>query len=119
MHALVAAVLLRMARADPFDPDPQAQPPDRKLAQVEQSMGGSEGHPIIAADVGWQTTFFKQPLKDRKGEVFAGRGQGLAGQQITTGMIGHGQWVAVLMVAQQKLALVIRAPQLIGMSAER
>ena len=114
MHPLMAAVLLRMARADPFDPNSQAQPPDRKLAQVEEGMGGSEGHSVIAADVGRQTAFFKQSLKDRKGEVFAGRGQRLAGQQITAGMIGHGQWVAVVMIAQQELALVIRTPQLIG-----
>ena len=47
----MAAVQLRMARADPFDPNPQAQPPDRKLAQVEEGMGGSEGHSVVAADV--------------------------------------------------------------------
>ena len=84
----MAAVLLRMAR-DPFDPNPQAQPPDRQFAQVEQGMVGSEGHPVIAAEVGRQTAFFKQPLKDRKGEVFAGRGQRFAGQQITADMIGE------------------------------
>src|SRR5215469_5448625 len=114
MHPLMAAVLLRMARADPFDSNPQAQPPDRQLAQVEQGMGGSERNPVVATDVGRQTAFFKQSLKDRKGEVFAGQGQRLAGEQITAGMIGHGQWVAVVMIAQQELALVIRTPQLIG-----
>ena len=85
----MAAVLLRMARPDPFDPNPQAQPPDRQLAQVEEGMGGSEGNPVVATDVGRQTAFFKQPLKDRKGEVFAGRGQRFAGQQITADMIGE------------------------------
>src|SRR5262245_17003353 len=38
MHPLMAAVLLRMARPDPFDPNPQTQPPDRQLAQVEEGM---------------------------------------------------------------------------------
>jgi len=33
-------------------------------------------------------------------------------------MIGDGQRVAVLMVPQQKLALEIRAPELIGVLAE-
>ena len=35
MHALVTAVLLRMARLDPFNANPQAEPPDRELAQIE------------------------------------------------------------------------------------
>jgi len=35
MHALVTAVLLRMARLDPFNANPQAEPPDRELAQME------------------------------------------------------------------------------------
>ena len=35
MHALVAAILLRMARPDPFDPNAEAEPPDRQPAQVE------------------------------------------------------------------------------------
>ena len=82
-------------------------------------MGGSEGDAVVAADVGRQTAFFKQSLKDRKGEVFAGRGQRLAGQQVAAGMIGDGQRVAVVMIAEQELALVIRAPQFIGMLAER
>jgi hypothetical protein len=36
MHALVAAILLRMARLDAFNANPQPEPPDRELAQVEQ-----------------------------------------------------------------------------------
>ena len=82
-------------------------------------MGGSERHAVIAADVGRPAAFFKEPLKHGKGQVFAGGGQRLAGQQITAGMIGNGQRVAVLAIAQQELALVIRAPQFIGMLAER
>jgi hypothetical protein len=46
-------------------------------------MGGSERDAVIAADVGRQTAFFKKPLKDGKGQVFAGGGKRLAGQQIS------------------------------------
>ena len=81
-------------------------------------MDGSERHAVIAADVGRPAAFFKEPLKYGKGQVFAGGGKRLASQQITAGMIGDGQRVAVLMVPQQKLALEIRAPELIGVLAE-
>jgi hypothetical protein len=43
-----------MARFDALDADPQAEPPDREFAQVEQSVRGSERHTVVAADVGWQ-----------------------------------------------------------------
>jgi hypothetical protein len=33
MHALVPAVLLRLAGLNALDPNPQPQPPDRELAQ--------------------------------------------------------------------------------------
>jgi len=64
-------------------------------------MGGSERHAIIGADVGWQTAFFEQSRKDRKGQSFAGGGKRLADQQITAGMIGDGQWEAVVTIAEQ------------------
>jgi hypothetical protein len=35
MHPLMAAMLLRMARPDPFDADTEAKPLDRAPAQVE------------------------------------------------------------------------------------
>ena len=38
MHAFVASILLRMASFDPFDTNAEAQPPDGKFAEVEQSM---------------------------------------------------------------------------------
>jgi len=50
MHALVAAVLLRMTRLDPFNANTEPEPPDRKFAQVKQGMGRSEGHAVVAAD---------------------------------------------------------------------
>ena len=114
MHAFVAAVLLRMAGLDPFDANAQAQPPDGEFAQMKQGVRGSEGHAVIAADVGGQAALLKKPLKHSKSVVFSGGRKRLAGQQITAGMIGDGQRVAVVMIAQQELALVIGAPQLIG-----
>ena len=63
MHAFMAAILLGMAGLDAFDADAQAKPPDGEFAEVEQSVGGSERHAVIAANVGGQATFLKKPLK--------------------------------------------------------
>ena len=38
MHAFVAAVLLRMARLDPFDANAQPQPPDGEFAQIRANI---------------------------------------------------------------------------------
>jgi hypothetical protein len=42
MHALVAAVLLRMTGPNTFDADAEPQPPDREPRKVEKPIGRSE-----------------------------------------------------------------------------
>src|SRR6266849_3789175 len=111
MHAFMAAGLLGMARLDPFNANPQPEPPDREFAQVEQGMRGSERNAVVAADVGRQAALLKKPFKHCKSVV-------LAGEEKTAGMIGDGQWVAELTIPQQELALVIGAPQFIGSLAQ-
>ena len=63
MHAFMPAVLLRMAGLDAFDADAQPKPPHGQLAQVEQRVSGSEGHAVVAADVGRQAALAKKSLK--------------------------------------------------------
>ena len=87
----MAAVLLRMAGLDPFDADAQAQPPHRELAQIKQGVSGSEGHTVIAADVGGQTTLLKKPLKHSESILFSGRRKGFTGEQKAAGMVGDRQ----------------------------
>src|SRR5215469_17960528 len=110
MHALMATILLGVSRFYPLDADSQAQPPHREFAQVKQGVCRSEGHAIVAADVGRQAALFKKSLKHSKSKVFFGGGERLADQQIPTRMIGDGQRVAVVMIPQQELALVIGTP---------
>jgi len=52
-----------MAGLDAFDADAEPEPPKRNPAQVEQGVGGSEGDPVIAADVRRQAALMKQPFK--------------------------------------------------------
>jgi hypothetical protein len=68
-------------------------------------MCGSEGHAVISADVGGQAALLKKPLKYSKSVIFPGRGKGFASEEITAGVVGDGQRIAVMMVAQQELAL--------------
>jgi hypothetical protein len=49
MHALVAAVLLRLAWLDPFMPDAQSQPQHRKLTQSRGCSTG-KGSSVVGAN---------------------------------------------------------------------
>src|SRR5229473_7994865 len=106
--------LLGMARLDPFDANPQSEPPDCQLAQVKQGVCRSEGHAVVTADVGRQAALLKKPFKHGKSVVFAGGRKSLTGEEITASVIGDGQRVAVLTIPQQEFALVIGAPEFIG-----
>ena len=59
VHALVTTVLLRRTWFDPFDADPQAQPPDCQLAQVKQGVSGSEGTPLSLRMLAGSPRFLK------------------------------------------------------------
>src|SRR6516225_4740756 len=100
MHAFVPAVLLRMPRLDAFNANAQAEPPDREFAEVKQGVGGGKGHTVIAADVGRQAALLKKPFKHSESIVFFSGRERLASQQISAGMIGDRQRVAVLMISQ-------------------
>src|SRR5579862_9795759 len=114
MHPFMAAILLRMARLDPFDADAQPEPPDREFAQVKQSVRGSEGHTVIAADVGGQATLLKKSFKHSERVIFSGRGKSFAGEKKTAGVIGDGPRITVLTIAQQEFAFIVSAPEFIG-----
>ncbi len=46
----MTAILLWMARLDPFDADAQPEPSDGELAQVEERVRRSERNTVVAAD---------------------------------------------------------------------
>src|SRR5260370_6939165 len=118
MHAVVTAVLLGMAWLDAFDADAQVERPGGEVAQVEESVRGGERNGVVAADVGGQAALLKKPFKHGESVVFFGGREGLTGEEKTAGVISDGQRVAVLVIAEQELALVIGAPQLIGLLAQ-
>src|SRR6516164_3137378 len=50
MHALVAAVLLRVARLDALDGDAEAEAPHREFGEIEEAVRTGERHAIVRPD---------------------------------------------------------------------
>ena len=119
MHAFVSSILLGMTRPDPFDTDAQTKPPDRKAAEIEKRIPRGEGYAIIGTNRMGQTAFLEQTLKGRNSEAFSRRLQSFTEKQITRSVIGYGQRVAIFLIAQQKLAFVVGAPEFVGIVSQR
>src|SRR6202163_400400 len=83
MHALMPAVLLRMAGLDALDADTQAQPPDRELGQSEERVGTGKGAPVIGANRSGQPEVLKSALKDGKGVHRQGAREPLTADEVT------------------------------------
>jgi hypothetical protein len=82
-------------------------------------MSRSEGHAVVAAHVGRQAALLKKPLKYSKSVVFSGGRKGFTSKKKTAGVVGNSQRIAILVVAQQELAFIVGAPQLVGPLAQR
>jgi hypothetical protein len=113
VHALVATVLLRGAGLDEIGQDAEADPPDRERRQAAEGLGG-EGHAVIGADPPGQTIRAEEALEDWAGLDQLGAGERLTPEQHPAVAVGHGEWEAVLAVAELELALVIGGPHRIG-----
>src|SRR5580704_6651631 len=115
VHAFVPAVLLWITWSNTLDADPEAQPPHRELAEAKEGAVAREGHPVVAADRPRQPEVLEGPFKDGKSIDLLGRRQCLATQQVAAGEVGDGQRVAIATIREHELALVIDAPQIVGM----
>ena len=113
VHALMAAVLLRMAGLDALDGDAEPEPPDGELGEVEQSIGTGEGNAVVDRMADGRPRSTNSCSKAVKCEVFAGGFKGFAQQQEARRVIGDGQWIAVAAVAELELALEVGAPQVV------
>src|SRR3546814_3473480 len=65
VHALVAAVLLRLAWFDAFDLNAEPEPPDRELRQVVEPVGAGEGNAVVRADGVGPAALLEKALNDR------------------------------------------------------
>jgi hypothetical protein len=114
VQPLVPAVLLRMARRDALQGNPEPKPPDRELAQAIEGVRGGERDAIVGANRLGQTEVLERALEDRERVAFLRRRQRLTGQQVAAGEVGDRQRITVPPVAEQEFAFVVRAPEAIG-----
>jgi hypothetical protein len=80
VHALMAAVLLRVARFDPLDLDPESQPPHGQLAQPVNGMGGRKRDAVVGANHLREAKLLERAFEDREGKFLLRRQQRLAGE---------------------------------------
>src|SRR4029434_10055384 len=78
-------------------------------------MRRGERDTVVGADGQGQTAFVKQALKGGKGEFFAIGFERFTKEQVARAVVSDGQRITIAFVAQLKLALVIGAPEIVGM----
>src|ERR1700680_1455696 len=103
MHALVAAVLLRMSGLDALDTDSQAQPPDRELREAEERVRARKGHAVIGANRQGKPKVLENPLKHRKCVALLGCRQSITADQIAAHRVGDRERVTIALVGELEL----------------
>jgi len=78
-------------------------------------MRRGEGNTVIGADGPGQTAFVEEAFKGGKGELFAVGFQRFAQQQVARGIVGDRQRITIPFIVELELALVIGAPEVVGM----
>lgn len=63
MHALVGAVVLRMAGFDAFDGDTATRPPHQRFREIVEAVGVGEGQAVVGTHGSGKATPGEQPGK--------------------------------------------------------
>jgi hypothetical protein len=106
-----------MRGLDALDGDAEAQPPDGEPGEVEQGVGAGERHAVVGADGGGQAARAEQVREGGDGGRLARGIERFAEQQVARGVVGDGERVAIVAVAEPELAFEVGAPQVVGMGA--
>src|SRR6478736_1288774 len=115
VHALVAAVLLRLARLDPLELDAELDPMNREPGQTPGTGRAGKGDAIVAADGPRQAQLAKRPLYQGP-HPFGRRWHDPALDEEAAVGIGEGQRIATLAIPGPKPALEVDAPAIIGLA---
>src|SRR6266851_8486109 len=95
-------------------PMPRRSHQTASLLKLNKAWAEAKGTPLSLRMLEGRPRSLKCLFKHGTSVVFFGGGKSLTGEEITAGMIGDRQRVAVFMIARQELALVIGAPEFIG-----
>ena len=74
-------------------------------------MGGGEGDAVVGANGVGQPKILEGPLEHTEGVSLLRSRQRFTGEQVPSGVVGDGQRIAVALIAEQKFALVVGAPE--------
>src|SRR5689334_25254524 len=85
--------------------------PAGRVASIFKVRCMRQGNAVVGANGLGQTAFLEQALKGSKSALFFGGFHGFTEQEITTGVVRDGEWVAVSLVPEHELAFVIGTPQ--------
>ncbi len=113
VHPFMARILPRLTRGDTLLDDAEFDEPDAKPRQTQHAVR-SEGHPVVSADCFGQPVLMEDRLEVKLGLETINRLMSSNSKHIATILITGRQTIAVLSIAQSKLALVVQAPDLIG-----
>ena len=105
-----------MAGRDALEPNAETQPPHRQLAQAVEGVRGRERHAVVGPDGLRQAELLKGAFEDAERIALLRRGQRFTGEQVAGGVVGDRQRIAIPLIAEQKLALVVGAPEPVGLA---
>src|SRR6185503_1253516 len=111
VHALVPAILLRLAGLDSLVANSELPPPSGNLGQAGDA-GGCEGRPVVAAYRVRQTEFVEHLLHRTSYVVAVGAVEDNAREQVAAVCVGDGERVAARH-ADREMALEVDAPHLV------
>ena len=111
----MSAILLGVTGLNALNVDTEFEPPHGQPAEAEQGMGRGEWDSVVGTDDLGNAKVTECAFEDIEGELGSGGAQSLAGQQLSGGVIGDGERIAVLPVTQFELALLVGTPKSIGL----
>src|SRR5450755_999 len=115
VHALVTAVLLRLAQLDSLELNPELDPMNREPGQAPGTGRAGKGVAIVASDGSRQAQLAKGPIYQGP-HPFSRRRHDPAFDEETAVGIGEGQRIATLTGAGPKPAFEVYAPTIIGLA---
>ena len=81
-------------------PIPRRSHQTASLLRLNKACAEAKGTPLSLRMLVRQATLLKQPLKDCESEALSGRRKRFTGEEKTAGVVGDGERITVLAIAQ-------------------